>query len=163
MARKTTQSREIDQHVGRRIRLLRLQRGWSQQELADRLGISYQQLHKYENGSNSISAGRMADVAAQLRCNPAVFFAGLGEEESGSNIPDELTDREQVLLREAARGAEAVHSAAGGRKARRRSKGVGRGCFRRSICLDFHRIAHHKAGSSRGPSPRVRRLLIIKG
>jgi transcriptional regulator with XRE-family HTH domain len=84
--------------VGRRIRLLRLQRGWSQQELADRLGISYQQLHKYENGSNSISAGRMADVAAQLRCNPAVFFAGLGEEESGSNIPDELTDREQVLL-----------------------------------------------------------------
>jgi transcriptional regulator with XRE-family HTH domain len=98
MARKTTQSREIDQHVGRRIRLLRLQRGWSQQELADRLGISYQQLHKYENGSNSISAGRMADVAAQLRCNPAVFFAGLGEEESGSNIPDELTDREQVLL-----------------------------------------------------------------
>tara|TARA_B100001123_G_scaffold429536_1_gene548200 strand:+ start:282 stop:653 length:372 start_codon:yes stop_codon:yes gene_type:complete len=96
MSRKTPHSRAIDLHVGQRIRLYRLQQGLSQQELADKLGISYQQLHKYENGSNSISAGRMADVARVLGTEPALFFLGLGEE--SATILSQAGDREAMLF-----------------------------------------------------------------
>lgn len=59
-----------DQEVGRRIRLLRVERGFSQEDLGEQLGISFQQVQKYEKGANRLSVGRLADIAKLLKTTP---------------------------------------------------------------------------------------------
>ena len=56
----------IDAVVGRTIRALRLSKGISQGALGTRLGVSFQQIQKYENGSNRVGAGRLAQIAVAL-------------------------------------------------------------------------------------------------
>ena len=56
----------IDAVVGRAIRAFRLSRGLSQGALGRRLGVSFQQIQKYENGTNRIGAGRLAQIAVEL-------------------------------------------------------------------------------------------------
>jgi transcriptional regulator with XRE-family HTH domain len=63
--------------VGERIRRRRLELEVGQDDLAVHLGITYQQLQKYENGKNRISAGRLYDAAKFLKTNIAYFFEGL--------------------------------------------------------------------------------------
>ena len=72
---------EIDRHVGSKIRFFRLQTGLSQEALAKRIGISYQQLYKYENGSNSIAASRLADLSSALEVPVHHFFEGFDSDE----------------------------------------------------------------------------------
>ncbi|GIX16885.1 MAG: transcriptional regulator [Rhodothalassiaceae bacterium] len=67
-------AKEIDAFVGRRIRERRLAAGITQQELAAALGLSYQQVQKYENGSNRISAGRLYVLARLLGADVTDFF-----------------------------------------------------------------------------------------
>lgn len=67
----------IDQTVGERIRKRRKSLELSQDELAARLGVTYQQLQKYENGKNRISAGRLYDIAKVLKTSIAYFYEGL--------------------------------------------------------------------------------------
>ena len=74
---KTDPTRAIDRHIGEQIKLLRQIRRQSQHEIASKLGISYQQLHKYEAGTNSISASRLFQIAQLFEIAPAVFFDGL--------------------------------------------------------------------------------------
>ena len=50
--------------------------GVSQQSLGDALGLTFQQIQKYENGANRVSAGRLQQIADALDCQPAWFFAG---------------------------------------------------------------------------------------
>jgi len=57
-------SRQIDRIVGQTIRRWRRDAGQTQQQVAERLGVSYQQLQKYEAGSNRISAGRLYEIAS---------------------------------------------------------------------------------------------------
>jgi DNA-binding XRE family transcriptional regulator len=64
----------VDKVVGRRMRARRLQLGLSQQAIADALGISYQQVQKYENGASRIGAGRLQQLAEILNVHVAVFF-----------------------------------------------------------------------------------------
>lgn len=97
MSRKTEATQAVDRHVGSRIKWYRIQRGLSQDELASRLGISYQQLHKYENGTNSASAGRLADIAQQLGISVKEFFDGCGDGKHESWMNDS-SNREQLLL-----------------------------------------------------------------
>jgi transcriptional regulator with XRE-family HTH domain len=66
-----------DQHVGRRLRWRREELELSQQELADRLGVTFQQIQKYENGRNRISAGRLFDMAQALETRIMYFYEGL--------------------------------------------------------------------------------------
>ncbi len=68
------QARHIERYVGQRIRMRRSERGVTQQELARALGISYQQVQKYENGTNRISAGRLYVVARLLGVDLSYFF-----------------------------------------------------------------------------------------
>ena len=53
--------------------------GMTQQELAEKLGITYQQAHKYERGLNRVSAGRLLAVARALGVEPGYFYEGLDE------------------------------------------------------------------------------------
>ena len=79
MRRKTNQIRTIDSHIGRQLKAFRTKRGMTQKELGTKLGISHQQLYKYENGSNSLSSGMLYDVARILDVLPSAFFDGLAD------------------------------------------------------------------------------------
>lgn len=71
------QAARIDQHVGDRIRRRRTLLGFTQEQLADALQISYQQIQKYETGSNRVSAGRLFQIAQRLDVPVSYFFEGL--------------------------------------------------------------------------------------
>jgi transcriptional regulator with XRE-family HTH domain len=68
---------EIDIHVGRRIRMRRKLLGLSQSELADGLGLTFQQVQKYERGVNRLSASRLYQVARFLKTPISYYFDGL--------------------------------------------------------------------------------------
>ncbi len=67
----------IDVHVGKRIRLRRLFLGMNQETLATQLGVTFQQVQKYEGGSNRVSASRLAEMARVLDVPIPHFFAEL--------------------------------------------------------------------------------------
>jgi transcriptional regulator with XRE-family HTH domain len=71
-------SRRVDQHVGERIRLRRTELGLTQEQLAEALEVSYQQVQKYETGANRISAGRIFELARKLGVDIGFFFEGMG-------------------------------------------------------------------------------------
>ena len=70
---------EIDSIVGERIRRRRILTGLTQDQLGDALGVSYQQIQKYETGSNRVSAGRLYLLADMLDVSPGWFFDGLSD------------------------------------------------------------------------------------
>jgi transcriptional regulator with XRE-family HTH domain len=67
----------IDQHIGERLRARRLEIGMSQEHLAERLGVTFQQVQKYEKGVNRVAASRLFDVAGALDVEIDYFFSGL--------------------------------------------------------------------------------------
>src|SRR3954447_11595527 len=69
----------LDTLVGKRARERRLALGLTQQRLAEMVGITYQQLHKYETGANRLSAGRLYQLAGALGVEVGHFFGGDGE------------------------------------------------------------------------------------
>ena len=68
---------DIDRHVGTRIRERRIMMGLSQQQMADMIGVTYQQAHKYERGINRISAGRLYEITQVLVVPINYFFENL--------------------------------------------------------------------------------------
>lgn len=66
---------KVDVAVGERLKQLRTMRGMSQSDVAKELGISFQQIQKYEMGVNRTSASRLYDLAQVLEVTPADFFA----------------------------------------------------------------------------------------
>ncbi len=72
-------ARRVDRQVGERIRARRAELGLTQEDLARALGISYQQVQKYETGGNRISAGRLFEIAQRLGAPVGYFFEGLPE------------------------------------------------------------------------------------
>ncbi|MBO0738824.1 MAG: helix-turn-helix transcriptional regulator [Alphaproteobacteria bacterium] len=78
--RSTSRTQEIDRHVGARVRERRIMLGLTQQQLADLIGVTYQQAHKYERGINRVSAGRLFEIAQVLSVPVSYFFDGLEQE-----------------------------------------------------------------------------------
>jgi transcriptional regulator with XRE-family HTH domain len=66
----------VDVEVGHRIRIERLSRGLSQTALANQLGVTFQQVQKYEKGVNRVGAGRLTKIAEVLGVPVATFFSG---------------------------------------------------------------------------------------
>jgi len=67
----------VDVHVGRKLKQIRTLRRFSQTDVATRLGLSFQQIQKYEIGSNRIAASRLFELAQIFDVSPAYFFEGL--------------------------------------------------------------------------------------
>jgi transcriptional regulator with XRE-family HTH domain len=67
-----------DVETGRKIRALRLERGLSQSDLATGIGLTFQQVQKYEKGANRVSAGRLQRVADLLNVPVTFFYSGMG-------------------------------------------------------------------------------------
>jgi transcriptional regulator with XRE-family HTH domain len=90
----------IDRHVGGLLRLRRAQVGLTQSELADKVGLSFQGLQKYETGENRISASRLYQFAQILDVPPAYFFEGLGDagESDWDATSAELSRKEAALV-----------------------------------------------------------------
>ncbi len=95
-ARRSSSEIEIDQRIGRRIHERRVVLGLSQTQLADGLGITFQQLQKYERGHNRIAAGRLYGCAQLLDVSPEYFFEGMKRSDSGT--PDETRSNEALKL-----------------------------------------------------------------
>ncbi|MGI4775979.1 MAG: helix-turn-helix domain-containing protein [Janthinobacterium lividum] len=77
MARKNDIIQEIDQFVGEKIYSLRLAKGLSRQQLSEVIGVTHQQLQKYEKGTNRISVGRLVLIANALGKATNYFYEGL--------------------------------------------------------------------------------------
>ena len=73
----------VDVHVGKRIRHRRWTMGTTQQQLADAVGIKFQQIQKYETGANRVSASRLWDIATALQVPVSFFFEGMEGAEAG--------------------------------------------------------------------------------
>ena len=78
----------IDVHVGRRVRGRRLAVNMSQEKLAGKLGITFQQVQKYEKGTNRIGASRLHHIAQILDVSVSYFFEGTGNESKYSKIKE---------------------------------------------------------------------------
>ena len=73
----------VDIHVGRRVKMARLAAGISQEKLAHALGVSFQQVQKYENGTNRIGPGRLHAIAKMLNLPVPFFFEGVDKTRQG--------------------------------------------------------------------------------
>ena len=94
----------IAKHIGSRVRMRRMRLGLSQQELADRIGLSWQQVQKYEHGVNRLAGSRLWDISCALECPVEWFFEGLQHEggaangEAIKNGDEQMPDEEAELL-----------------------------------------------------------------
>ena len=90
----------VDVHVGQRVRQRRWMLGMTQVQLAENVGIKFQQIQKYETGANRVSASRMWDIAAALQVPVSFFFEGLEGQapDTGEAQGDVLTDKEALEL-----------------------------------------------------------------
>lgn len=89
---------DVDQHVGERIRQRRILLGYTQEQLAEALNISYQQVQKYETGANRVSAGRLFQIAGHLDVKVGHFFDGLkGEVSTEDNALTETGSYRHII------------------------------------------------------------------
>lgn len=98
----------IDKHVGSRVRMRRMMLNMSQEKLGDALGLTFQQVQKYEKGTNRIGASRLHHIAHILQVTPEFFFDGAlgqskgdGNAESPSFISEFLTTTDGLALTKA--------------------------------------------------------------
>jgi len=87
----------VDMHVGARIRMRRRFLGISQQSLAAQLGITFQQVQKYERGANRVSASKLYEVACALNTPVTYFFEGLADPLVGTGEPKQVQALEQSI------------------------------------------------------------------
>jgi transcriptional regulator with XRE-family HTH domain len=81
---------QIDKHIGSRVRARRIMLGMSQEKLADALGLTFQQVQKYEKGVNRIGASRLLHMASILDVNIEFFFEGVPGLRAGGFSNDSL-------------------------------------------------------------------------
>ena len=94
-------SHPVDVHVGKRIRHRRWMVSMTQQQLAEKVGIKFQQIQKYETGMNRVSASRLWDIAEALDVPVAFFFEGYDDDDTaevGTQAYVILADKEALEL-----------------------------------------------------------------
>jgi transcriptional regulator with XRE-family HTH domain len=97
-------SKDIDRHVGARMRQRRIMLGLSQQQMAEQIGVTYQQAHKYEKGINRVAAGHLYNIAQALGVDVGYFFEDLYSEKAFRATP------QQRMMLELARNFNAIPS-----------------------------------------------------
>ena len=91
----------VDVTVGRNVRIWRMARGLSQAELASRIGVTFQQLQKYEVGANRIGTGRLVKVAAVLGVPVAALFEGTNAADPSESLLALVSDSRSFRLAQA--------------------------------------------------------------
>jgi transcriptional regulator with XRE-family HTH domain len=88
-----SRAQDVDRYIGARIRARRIMLGLTQHQMAELIGVTYQQAHKYEKGINRVSAGRLYGIAQALGVEVSYFFEGLQTAERFV-----LSPQQQMLL-----------------------------------------------------------------
>jgi transcriptional regulator with XRE-family HTH domain len=88
----------IDRHVGLRIRMRRKELGMTQDKLAQALGLTFQQVQKYERGANRVSASKLWEMARALKAPVAYFYDGLGDDAEARTGASSFTNAQDFLL-----------------------------------------------------------------
>ena len=88
----------IDRHVGLRIRMRRKELGMTQDRLAQALGLTFQQVQKYERGANRVSASKLWEIARALKAPIAYFYDGLVEDAEPRNGASNFANAQDFLL-----------------------------------------------------------------
>jgi transcriptional regulator with XRE-family HTH domain len=107
-------AQDVDRHIGARLRQRRVMNGFTQQQMADLIGVTYQQAHKYESGMNRIAAGRLyqGDFAAAFPVSPDARDAdSTGHTSSSCNrgpFWSRLRDVSQTRIRRSAAARQAA-------------------------------------------------------
>jgi transcriptional regulator with XRE-family HTH domain len=84
-----SRAQDVDRHVGARMRERRIMLGLTQQQMAELIGVTYQQAHKYEKGINRIASGRLYNIAQALGVEVGYFFEGIGSEKAFRATPQQ--------------------------------------------------------------------------
>ncbi len=100
---------DIDKLVSLRIRQRRIMLGLTQQQMAELIGVTYQQAHKYETGVNRISAGRLYQISQALGVEVSYFYHDIIPDEKIEVPEPELMPQQRMLL-ELARNFAAINS-----------------------------------------------------
>lgn len=95
----------IDRHVGAKIRQKRTLLGLSQEKMAEALGITFQQVQKYENGTNRVGSSRLYNISKILGTSVGTFFDGLNKDLPEAQLkaaerehtPDDLLNRQETI------------------------------------------------------------------
>ena len=98
MADNARSPNPIDVHVGRQIAVYRYMAGMSQEALGDAIDVTFQQVQKYEKGTNRVGAGRLFNIGRALDVPISVFFAGLGQDGDGGPVPSNALGRDGLDL-----------------------------------------------------------------
>ena len=91
MTERDKQPRHVDLHVGGRIRFRRKLLGLSQQKLAEDLGLTFQQIQKYERGTNRVSASKLYEMSRSLQTSVFYFFEGLPEQGDAADAETDMS------------------------------------------------------------------------
>jgi transcriptional regulator with XRE-family HTH domain len=126
----------VDLHVGGRVRMRRKLLGVSQEQLADSLGLTFQQVQKYERGANRVSASKLYEIARTLQVPVSFFFDGLADPMDGSDH-DEVGQQAERIVQEFLTTPEGLELAEVFPK-------IGRGRVRRQV-LDLVRAMAEEA------------------
>ena len=81
---------DVENHIGKQIKMLRLSRKITQRDLAEQMSVTYQQIQKYENGLNKISVSRLWQVCEIFQITPDALFEGILTDSEGSHSPGAL-------------------------------------------------------------------------
>lgn len=97
-SKKKGRAQGIDQHVGERLKQIRKQKGLTQDDLAEKLGVSFQQIQKYENGKNRISYSKMVELSQFLKVSLDSFIAGFDQSAQGmsDNAQESLVSQKET-------------------------------------------------------------------
>ncbi|PWE53146.1 transcriptional regulator [Metarhizobium album] len=95
-----SQPHAVDVQVGKKIRNQRMISGISQSELGDRIGVTFQQIQKYEKGSNRVSASRLVEIAGAMNIDVRSFFDEMEGQAANNNesVKEEFVVSRQGLL-----------------------------------------------------------------
>jgi transcriptional regulator with XRE-family HTH domain len=95
MARKHDIIKQIDTFIGEKIHSLRLAKGFSRSQLAEKVGVTHQQLQKYEKGINRVCAGRLVLISRALDKNVDYFYLGV---ENANDTKKILTQHQRMCM-----------------------------------------------------------------
>jgi len=129
----------VDLHVGGRVRMRRKMLGMSQEALADALGLTFQQVQKYERGANRVSASKLYEIAKTFQVPVSFFFDGL---------PDTTTDEVDEVSVSAARVVTEFLNTPEGLELAEMFPKIGRGRVRRQV-LDLVRAMADEESSDK--------------
>ena len=93
-----SRAQDIDRYVGARMRERRIMLGLTQQQMAELIGVTYQQAHKYETGINRISAGRLYQIAQALGVDISYFFEDIDPDKRSKPRAADMMPQQRMLL-----------------------------------------------------------------